>query len=236
MAESSSLAVAANIFVAPNEAFAAIKERPRVLLPILVLIVFYSAISLVYLSSVDLPWFLEQQLASSNAEVTEAQREQALQAAENLPGVALGAIGAVTSSIAVLLYIFIIALYYTGVSFVTHDGIKLKQWFALICWCTLPVVLGLTASLVNILFGDARFMLQEQINPLAFGNLLGIDTESPTILQRIMLRIDLTSLWALVLMVLGYQAWTQRSIVKTVAIVLGPLVCIVAIGLGFALT
>jgi Yip1 domain len=236
MAESSSLAVAANIFVAPNEAFASIKERPRVLLPILLLVLFYSAISLVYMTSVDLPWFMEQQLASSNPDVTEEQREQALRAAENLPGVALGAIGAVTSSIAILLYIFIIALYYTGVSFITHDGIKLKQWFALICWCSLPVLLGLMASLVNILFGDARFMLQEDLNPLAFGNLLGIDIENPTVLQRIMLGIDLTSLWCVVLMVLGYQAWTQSSLVKTVAVVLGPLLVIVAIGLGFALT
>jgi len=236
MAESSSLAVAANIFVAPSEAFAAIKERPRVLLPILLLVLFYSAISLVYMTSVDLPWFMEQQLTASGAEMTEAQREQALRVAENLPGVALGAIGAVTSSIAILLYIFIIALYYTGVSFVTHDGIKLKQWFALICWCTLPVLLGLTASLVNIVFGDARFMLQDDINPLAFGNLLGIDIESPTVLQRSMLGIDLTSLWALVLMVLSYQAWTQRSLVKTLAVVLGPVVVIVAITLLFTLT
>jgi hypothetical protein len=135
-----------------------------------------------------------------------------------------------------LLYIFVIALYYTGVSFVTHDGVKLKQWFALICWCTLPVLLGLMASLVNVLFGDARFMLQEDLNPLAFGNLLGIDIENPTVLQRIMLGIDLTSLWCVVLMVLGYQAWTQSSLVKTVAVVLGPLLVIVAIGLGFALT
>lgn len=229
MAEHSSLATAANIFAAPNEAFEAIKSRPTVLLPIIVLVLGYSAVSMAYMHSVDLPWFMEQQIAGAPAEMSAAEREQAIRAASAISPTTLGAIGSVTSSIFILTCIFLMALYYTGVSFATNDGIKLKQWFSLTCWCTLPVALGILASLVNILAGDARFMAQEEINPLGFGNLFGIEMESPSVMQRILFGLDLTSMWALVLMVLGYQAWTRRSILAAVAIVLGPLAAIVLI-------
>jgi hypothetical protein len=235
MANPSALAIAANIFTSPGQAFPVIKEHRKVFLPIVMLIAAYSAVSLVYTSAVDLPWLMESQLEASNPDMPAEQREQAVTAATRLPAAVYGAIGAISASAVVLLWLFITALYYTGVSFVTHDGVKLKQWFALICWCTLPVVFGALAQVVNVLANDARFMTQDEMNPLAFGNLLSIDRTGVTIVQRVLLSIDVTTLWALVLTVLGYQAWTASSIVKAVAVVLGPVVVIVAISSAVAL-
>jgi hypothetical protein len=236
MANESALAIATNIFTAPSEAFPAIKEHRKVLLPLLLLIVAYSAVSFVYTGAVDLPWLLDSQIQLGNPDMTDEQREQAVEAASNLSPTVYGAIGAASSAGFVLLWMFIVALYYTGVSFLTHDGVKLKQWFALICWCTLPTVFGAVAQIVNVLAADSRFMLQDEINPLAFGNLLSIDRTGATIVQRILLGIDITTLWTIVLTVLGYQAWTNSSIVKAVAVVLGPIVLIVAISSAVALT
>ena len=236
MANDSSLAVAANIFASPNEAFPVIKERPKFLLPVLVLLIGYCAVSFAYMNEVDLPWFMDNQLQAGNAELTEEQREQAVAAAANVSPMFYGAIGAVSTSLIVFLWVFVTALYYTGVSFLTNDGVRLKQWFALLCWCTLPSVLGLLAQLVNVFAGDARFMLQDEINPISFGNLLSIDRTGASIVQRIMLSIDITALWSIVLTVLGYQAWTKSPMVKAVAIVLGPLAVIVAVGTLFSLT
>jgi hypothetical protein len=136
--------------------------------------------------------------------------------------VALASISSVAAPIGIVLALFISALYLTGVGFLVHDGIRLKQWFAFSAWCFLPIVLGLIASLINILVGDARFMTQEEINPLAFGNLLGIDREELTGLQRGLLNLDISTLWAIVLFVLGYQAWTKRSTALALAVMLGP--------------
>ena len=80
MAESSTLAIAMNIFTAPSAAFTALKERPRVWLPLLLLLGGYAAVNVVYVNSVDMGWFMETQLAS-NPTMTEAQREQAATAA-----------------------------------------------------------------------------------------------------------------------------------------------------------
>jgi hypothetical protein len=235
MADSSYVALATNIFTAPSEAFAALKERPRVLLPVLVLLIGFSAVSFYFLSHVDMGFFLDNQLRSGSANITDAQRDQAVAAAAKIPPLLYGAIGAVTSSFFVFMIVFIVAAYYTFVSFVTGDGVKLKQWFALLCWCTLPQALGVVAQLVNMIVNDPRFMLQDAINPLAFGNLLSIDRTGAPIVQRILLGIDVTAVWTLVLQVLGYQAFTKSSFVKSAAIVLGPIALIVLIGTLLAL-
>jgi len=228
MVGASPLTVATNIFASPSEAFGAIRARPSVWLPIVVLILGYCAISFLYMTSVDLPWFMERQMQAAN--LPAEQREQAIENALNVSPLVYGAIGAASTTVFVLLWITLTALYYTAWSFGTGDGVKLKQWFALVCWCTLPVVFGLLASVVNVLATDARFLLQERINPLAFGSLLSIDSEGATVSQRILLGLDLTTLWSIVLTVLGYQAWTQRSVVTATAIVLGPLAVIAGIG------
>jgi hypothetical protein len=222
MAEKSSLAVAMDLFTAPNQAFAEIKERPRVWLPLLALIVSYAAVSFAYTTSVDLGWLIDQQLQQSNPDLTELQREEMVRATTSVSPAVMGAISAIGAPIGIAIALFVSALYLTGISFLTHDGVRLKQWFAFSAWCWLPIMLGLVASLINILVSDARFMPQDQINPLAFGNLLGVDREDLTGLQRGLLSLDLSTLWAVVLCVLGYQAWTQRSTALALAVILGP--------------
>ena len=229
MAEKSALAVAVDLITAPNQAFAAIKERPSVWLPLLVLCVSYAAVAFSYMTSVDIGWFFDQQMRQSAPEMTDLQREQAVRAATSVGGTTLGAISAVTGPLGLVLGLFIVALYLLGVGLVTHDGIKLKQWFAFSAWCALPIELGLIASLINILVGDARFMLQDQLNPLAFINLFNIDREGLTGLERGLLSIDLTTIWATVLCVLGYKAWTNRSTAVAIAVVLGPAALIVGL-------
>ena len=235
MANSSYAALATNIFTAPREAFVALKEQPRVLLPVLVLLIGFSAVSFYFLSHVDMGFFLDNQLRSGNANITDAQREQAVAAAAKIPPLVYGAIGAFTSSFFVFLIVFLVAAYYTIISFMTGDGVKLRQWFTLICWCTLPQVLGIIAQLVNMVVNDPRFMLQDQINPLAFGNLLSIDRTGAPLVQRILLGIDVTAVWSLLLQVLGYQSFTKRPYATSAAIVLGPIALIVAIGTLLAL-
>jgi hypothetical protein len=222
MAEKSSLAVAIDLFTAPNQAFAEIKERPRVWLPLIALIVSYAAVTFAFMTSVDLEWFFDQQLQQTNPDLTDLQREEMVRVQTSMSPVALASISSVAAPIGIVLALFISALYLTGVGFLVHDGIRLKQWFAFSAWCFLPIVLGLVASLINILVGDARFMTQEEINPLAFGNLLGIDREELTGLQRGLLNLDISTLWAIVLFVLGYQAWTKRSTALALAVMLGP--------------
>jgi hypothetical protein len=226
MANSPYPAIATNILTAPNEAFVALKERPRVLLPVLLIIVGFSVASFYYLSHVDIGWFLDNQLRSGNANITDAQREQAVAAAAKIPALFYGALGAVSTNLFLFLVMLLVALYFTLVSFVTGDGVKLRQWFALLAWCVLPQILGQVAVIANMLINDPRFMPQDAINPLAFGNLLGIDRAGASLGQRTLLAIDVTAIWSLVLQVLGYQSFSKSSLAKSAAVVLGPVVVV----------
>lgn len=238
MADSSSVGVLTNIFTAPQAAFAAIKERPNPWMPLLLLIFGTFAVQFMYMQSVDFAWLMDRQLEQGpgGGQLTEEQRRQTVDAMTQIPPAVLGAAQGGSAAIAILIFYALVALYYTGVSFATHDGIKYGQWLALIAWCSLPGVFGLIASFVNLLVTDARFLPPEQLNPLSFGSLLAVDGEGAPIVERILLGLDVTLLWATVLQILGYQAFTQRSIVRATVVVLGPLALIVLIASLAALT
>src|SRR5262245_46005536 len=203
MSDSSSVGVLSNIFTAPSLAFARLKERPSPWLGLLILLVGYAAVSYVYLQVVDLAWMLDHQLAQGG-NLTDAQRTQAVDAALRISPAVYGVIGAVTPSLFVLVIVALVALYFTGVSFATNDGVKYGQWFAMISWALLPIVIGLAATFINLLVSDARFLPQEKLNPLAFGNLLGIDFAEAPRGQRILLSLDISAVWAVALLVLGH--------------------------------
>ena len=236
MADSSSVGVLSNIFTAPSQAFAAIKERPNPWLPLLVLIGAVFIVQFVYMQVVDFPWLMDHTLQQGGGNMTDAQRAQIVDATTKVPPSVLGAVQGASGGIVILAVYALIALYYTGVSFATNDGHKFQQWLALIAWCSLPSVLGYIASLVNLQVTDARFLPAEQLNPLSFGSLLGLDPQGATIVQRILMSLDVTVLWSTVLQILGYQAFTQRSITFSAAVVLGPLAVIVLVASLFALT
>jgi hypothetical protein len=237
MADSSSGSVLVNIFTSPSAAFAVIKERPSPWLPLLILVVGAFAVQFTYMQAVDFPWLMDQQLQSGPAasQLSEEERRQTVDAMTQIPPSVLGVAQGASAGVVILIVYSLIALYYTGVSFATHDGVKFKQWLALIAWCSLPGVFGLIASFVNLQVADARFLPAEQLNPLSFGSLLALEPQGATIVQRILMQLDVTVLWATVLQILGYQYFTQKSVVTATIVVLGPLALLVGISALFAL-
>lgn len=235
MTDTSLINIAVNVFASPGEAYPAIRERPRAFLPWFLIVAGICSVTMLYTSSVDVGWYLEPQVRASLAgsNLSEAEMQEAVDNVANIRPLVLGAIGALSSAAFLTLLYFVHALYLTGVSFVRHDDIRLKQWFSLICWCSLPSLLGFLASLVNLLTNDATFMRQEQVNPLSFGSLFGLEAQGTG--DRILQTFDLTSIWSLVLIVLGYQAWTGKSLGTSALIALGPYILIAGISLAVSI-
>ena len=233
MADSSLMATVVNIFASPAEAFRAIKERPRAFLPWALVIASTVTVTVLYINLVDFAWFMEQQLRSSNAaqNMTDAQLEQAITAASNTPRGVIAAAAGISTPIALTLIWFVFALYFKVVSSITRDGIRLKQWFSLICWCSLPALLSSLAALVNLLTNDVSLMPQTKVNPLSYSSLFNIEPTGTNIFFRILQSFDLTSIWALVLTVLGYQNWTGKSLTTAAAIALAPYALVLGLGL-----
>jgi hypothetical protein len=217
--------------VAPSEAFAAIRERPSPWLPLVSIALGACLISLLYFHEVDLGWFFERQMQAAAERgalnLTDEQRAQAIEAQANMSPMVLASIGAATSAVGIVVIFALVALYLLAVSL--KAGVKYKQWFAFVAWCSFPAVLGMLAQIVNLLVNDARFMPQEAVNPLSFGNLLGLEYQGRSVLQSILLYLDFSAVWSLVLQIVGYQLWTRRAALISAVIVLGPLGAIFAI-------
>ena len=229
MADSSTVGILVNIFTAPSTAFAALKERPSPWLALLIVLGLSAAVSFLYLQVVDLPWMLDRQLSQGGAGITDAQREQLVEGALQISPTVYGVIGIVSGTLWLFIVLAVIGLYFTAVSFATNDGVKFGQWFAMGAWALMPMVFGLAASFVNLLVSDARFLGPEQLNPLSFANLLGIDMEGASQGQVALLSRDVTALWCVLLFVIGYQVFAQRSLVRAATVVLAPIVVIVGI-------
>jgi hypothetical protein len=227
VADTSTIQTLVNIFAAPREAFADIRQRPRFLVPMLLLILISSAVTALYLSKVDIGWMTEQSLRSIDfLDLTDAQiREMSDSAAERGPTSSI--VSGVLSTMAGLVIILLLqALYLKIVSALSKDGVRYRQWFSLVCWTSLPTIFASIATAIFVLMNDVSFLPQTAINPISFGNLLGFDLSESAIAERVVMSLSPINIWTVVLLVLGYRALTSKSVTTAALVVLGPIVLI----------
>lgn len=239
MAEQSLISTTINIFASPGEAFAAIRERPRPIFPLILTIVGLAVVVVLYLNRVDLGWYVEQQLRASGAagQLTEQQIVEAADRAAGSPGFIAG-VGVIAQSLVIVAIYLLFSLYLWILSSIAKHGIRFLQAFGLLCWSALPGLLGFLASIVNLLANDVTFLPRHLVNPLSFGALFGIDAEQAAATGaagQAMLGLDITFVWSALLLVLGYQAWSKKPLGVAAAIVLAPYVLLIGLGVWSAM-
>ncbi len=226
IANDSVLVTAVNIIAAPREALEALKLKPTVLLPLAALLIANAAVVLTYYSQVDLVWLLESSLQNVSEDLAPGRRAAATNAIENISPMVAASAGTVSGALFLTLWFFLNAAYLAGVSLLTDDGFLLKHWFAMVCWCTLPVIFGYAASLANILLSDATFLRPDRMNPLSFSSLLDLDNAGRSAMRQPLQAMDITAIWAMALGVYAYHLWTRRGLLKSALIVLAPAILI----------
>lgn len=229
MPNQSTFSTIVNVFAAPNEAFQAVKLRSTFFVPLLLVCLGASAVNWLYTAEVDIGWLTEQQLRTQTfLDLTEAQIQQmANQAAErsragSIATSVIGTFGVIT------ILMLVQALYLKIVSAFRKDGVRYKQWLSLICWTSMPAILGSVASIVFILTNDVTFMTQTGINPLTFANLLQLDLSEANTAVSAMLSMGPVNIWSLALVILGYRAIAESGLATAAAVVLVPVVVIAA--------
>ena len=216
------LATAVDVIASPGAALRAIQHKPTVLVPLCAIIVANAAVLLTYYSEVDVAWLMETGIQASGAEVSAEQREAMARGMENLSPMLMGSIAVVSAAVGLTLWFFLNAAYLTGVSLLGNDGIGLKAWMSMICWCGLPLVFGYGASLANLFVVDATFLPQGRLSPLSFSSLLDLEYAGSGAIWQSIAAMDITALWAMALGVYGYRLWTRRGLVASALIVLAP--------------
>ncbi len=216
------LATAIDVIASPGAALQAVKHKPTVLVPLCAIIVANAAVLLTYYSVVDVAWLMETGIQASGAEMSEEQREAMARGMANLSPMLMGSLAVVSAAIGLTLWFFLNAAYLAGVSLLSNDGIRLKAWMSMICWCGLPLIFGYGASLANLFVVDATFLPQDRLSPLSFSSLLDLDYAGSGSAWQSIAAMDLTVLWAMALGVYGYRLWTGRGLLASALIVLAP--------------
>jgi len=224
------LTTAINIFTSPGEAFAVIRERRSFLVPLVLIGIGVATINYLYLSEVDIGWMTEQQLRNQTiVDLTDLQIEtMANQAADRGRGriIVQGMIGAMFG---VPIFFLLQALYLKIVTLIRKDHIPFRQWFSLISWASLPSILASIASIVYLLTNDVRFVGQTSLNPLSFGNLLGLELEGSSTFATAAAGMGPINVWSMILVILGYRAFTDSGTIRAASIILAPVLVIGAL-------
>lgn len=223
-----------NVLTAPRQAFEALEARPSFLLPMMVVVLGNAALVLWYYSQVDLAWLIETTLAASGRELPADVQEQNVAALSEAPRLLVGGASAIGTGLWILATILAMSGYLALVSMLANDGYRFRQWLSLVSWSSLPAVFAIVASAVNLGVSDIEFLPPGQINPLSIAGLLGFDLSASSWLGGVLQTLDLTTVWALGLMAVGYRTWTGKGTGISAAVVAAPLAVLVGLALALA--
>ena len=214
-----------NIISGPKEAFINIKDKPTVLVPLLLIAVLTASVQWGYFNAVDRDFLIEQLIAQQQA-IVNIPEDQLRTAMENVTTNRL----VIQSVLSVLIVVPLIMALYAGylalISKFTYDEIRYKQWFSLVCWTGIPAIFVAIAGWVVIFTNTDGMITLQEINPLTLNTLI-FQTEGR--FASLLNAINLAQVWSVVLMVLGYKQWTGKSGVKSTAIILAPYLVIIGI-------
>jgi len=141
--------------------------------------------------------------------------------------------GTIGGALGVLFMTLIQAFYYFLVSMFNGTKIGFKRWLSFSTWSQLPILFAIIASIATVLFATGYVPIS-QLNPLTLTNLLSFESNNAS-LERWMDNIDLTRLWSIGLMLIGYRVWTKKSWLYCCAVVILPVLTIFGIWLAVVL-
>ncbi|PQO90666.1 hypothetical protein C5614_27300 [Massilia phosphatilytica] len=194
-----------NVILAPSPTFARLKDKPRPFIPLLVLILLTLAVSFWYISSLDFAWFREHMLAAQGNMQPE---QRAAMAQFFTPKTMMWSSGA-GAVLGTPFICALAALYYLLASKVMGTGIGYGKWFGFAVWTSIPRMLTVPLSILQILTSGGR-LAPEDMNMVSLNYLLlHLPQSSPWF--TFATNLDLTSVWSIALAVLGLKAWTGRS-------------------------
>jgi hypothetical protein len=209
-----------NVILEPTPTFARLKGKTSAWLPLLVLIVLSLAIMYWWVTTVDFGWLREHMLSAEGTAKPEqrAAMERFLTPTSMLWSSSIGAVVGTLAALAVS------ALYYLIASKVMGVDIGYGKWFGFSVWTSVPRLLTLPLSALQIVTSHGR-LAPEDLNMVSLNYLMfHLPLSHPW--ASLLGSLDLSSLWSIVLAVIGLKAWTGRSTGTCVLVALLPYVIV----------
>jgi hypothetical protein len=218
------LALTAALATAPTSAFNELRERPRFWFPLLVLVLTGAGVVFWYYSAVDIDW-LKGILFDNNPKYREMTEEQRAAAMSMMTGTTLRWASTVGVVFALPIFFLLQALYLLLAAKITKLPQGFKHWFSLICWCSLPTLLGTAVAAILMLLADNPQISPAVLQQLSLNELVfHVPPEGAGYSLLSSLSIPGFLCWAL--MIIGVRTWSQRSWMFSSVLVLLPIVLI----------
>jgi len=217
------LTILSNVFMAPQVGMVQVQQRYNVIFPLFTLIVLSSLAIYTYFSLVDYAWYVDYMVEITAGDLSKSEQDTTRAAMSMLSQSATGSIAATVLLILTPIVFVIQALYFVIVSNINNDGYQFKQWFSFIAWSSVPALISVIAMFAILLTSSNLQMPFDSLNPLSLNELI-FGLEPSQGLGKLLSTIHLGQIWSFVVMIIGYQAWTKKSIESSIAIVLAPYV------------
>jgi len=226
------LALSVALATAPSSAFEELRERPRFWFPLLLLVFTTAGMCYWYYSIVDIEWFKDV-MFSNNPDIQKLpEDERAARMAmfgrnTLLWGSMVGAIFAMP------IFFLLEALYLLLAAKVTKLPQGFKHWFALSCWCALPMLLGTVVAAIMLILSENAQVSPGVLQPLSLNELLlNRPVGSPG--QSLFESLSIPTFLSFALMIIGVRVWSQRSWLFSATLVVLPWVVIYGLWAYFA--
>ena len=211
----SPLAALATMFYEPAKAFEVLEPRRYGWLPLALLMVSSIVLLMWYFNMVDIAWLVEQ-MNSGIKDQGLREKANSVMSKGMLQGIALGSTLVMLPLITTIggLYLMLVA------KFMSKE-FSFGKGFALSAWSSVPTLLLFPLGAIQILMSSNNQLSSSELNPLSVNQLffhygVGNPLAGPLDL------ISVTTIWSIVLMVIGFQAWAKASRTAAVMTVLIP--------------
>lgn len=210
-----------NIFASPVEAFKNLSQRPSALIPCIILFFGWVIFWNVYYGNVDYPWLIDQIIEQETYNLDAEEKEKTIDGIQNLKPGAFTIITSISTLLVLGTLILVTAFYLTIVSAVVDDQYRFKHWIAFSTWTSMPSLLALVGMSVNFATAANGQIAPHHLNMLSLNNLF-FNVDFKNEFYNILNAYDLTILWSWGIMILGYQTWTGKSLLRSAVIVMIP--------------
>jgi hypothetical protein len=219
------------LFYEPASTFGVLAARRATWIPVVSVIAANVGLLLWYfLRFVDYAWFQEHLLYSVTDPV-ERQQQQLTAISQQTMGI-MSAIGAAVTLVGSYA---ISGLYLMIVGKIKNQELSFGKGFSLSAWAAVPSVLLLPLGATQMLFASDHQVPVEALNPTTLNHLL-FQLEASHPFAGLLENLSAPLVWNLVLLVIGYQAWTGTPRGPAMRIILLPYAVIYGIWLAYALS
>ncbi len=223
--ESGNIAILTNIFVAPSTGMMQAKERFSVLFPFFVMMILTGTAFYFYFSNVDYNWYVDYMVEVTAGDKSKAEQDATRDAMSMMSQGVTAVVYGIGSMVSIAIVFLLHATYFLIVSKVNGDGFEFKQWFSFVAWASMPGLLAILAMFAMIFTSENMQIAPEAINPLSLNELF-FGLEPSKGMGKLLSSLHLPQFWSMAVMVIGYKAWTNKSMMSSALVVLMPFVVI----------